>query len=91
VRDVTERDLRDPKYGMGEPEEFEFRDDGSIARKDRWEMGIRRIATAVGARSRDTFEIDDVVSRVKDMADWLASPSPSPNSEEILSGSWVRS
>lgn len=74
MREVTERDMRDPKYGMGEPHEFEFRGDGAIVRKDRWEMGIRRIAHVVGGLARREFEIADIVKRVEDMADWLAKP-----------------
>ncbi|GAA0907459.1 hypothetical protein GCM10009552_15450 [Rothia nasimurium] len=74
MREVTERDMRDPKYGPGQPGEFEFREDGAIVRKDRWEMGIRRIADAVGALEQRQFEIADVVKRVEDMAHWLAKP-----------------
>lgn len=81
-RDVTERDMRDPKYGMGEPHEFEFRDDGAIVRKDRWEMGIRRIAGAVGALEHRQFEIDDVVQRVQDMTDWMAQPRRDDEQDE---------
>lgn len=83
MREVTERDMRDPKYGMGEPHEFEFRNDGAIVRKDRWEMGIRRIAYAVGGLARREFEIADIVKRVEDMADWLAKPDRVGDEEEM--------
>lgn len=66
-KSVTERDLRDPKYGDGDPDEFEFRDDGSIARKDRWEMGIRSIASAVNVMAKG-WEVKDVVDKVQELA-----------------------
>jgi hypothetical protein len=74
VREVTERDMRDPQFGPGDPSEFEFRDDGSIARKDRWEMGIRKIAGTLGLTGRERFEITDVVARVNDIVGWLQHP-----------------
>ena len=83
MREVTERDLRDPKYGLGEPHEFEFRDDGAIVRKDRWERAIRSIAYLVGALDRREFEIADVVKRVEDMASWLALPLDAEDEQEV--------
>lgn len=74
MREVTERDMRDPKYGLGEPSEFEFREDGAIVRKDRWERGLRSIAYMVGALNRREFEIGDVVSRIDDITTWLSLP-----------------
>lgn len=67
---VTERDLRDPKYGIGDPSEFEFRDDGAIVRKDRWERGIKNIAMSIGTY-RD-WEVEDVVSKVNSLAYYQA-------------------
>jgi len=71
---VTERDLRMPEFRDAKLEDLEFRADGKIVRKDRWERGIRRIASMVGCNSRDGFEIDEVVEKVRVLAalqtDW---------------------
>lgn len=63
MRAVTERDFRRPEFMEANPEDYEFRADGEIVRKDRWEMGFRRIVSIAGCCSRD-FEIDDVVATV---------------------------
>jgi len=63
-RTVTERDLRHPDFQRGEPDEYEFREDGKIVRQDRWENGIRRIAGALGI-SRQSWEISEVVAAVE--------------------------
>lgn len=64
-REVTEFDLRaeEFKHPQVKPEDFEFRGDGKIVRKDRWEVGIRTIAGLFGC-SRE-FEIDDLVEKVE--------------------------
>jgi hypothetical protein len=64
-RAVTERDLRAPDFISGSPEDYEFRDDGKIVRKDRWENGIRRIASTFDVSGG--FEIDDLVRWVRDL------------------------
>lgn len=61
---VREQDLRHPDFARGEPDDYEFRDDGKIVRKDRWEMGIRRIASELGM-SRQSWEIHEVVAAVE--------------------------
>lgn len=63
-REVTEFDLRaEPfKHPSIKPEDYEFRDDGVIVRKDRWESAVRQLASAVGM-PRD-FEIGDVVDKI---------------------------
>lgn len=43
-RQVTERDFRMPEFRNADPNDYEFRDDGVLVRKDRWEMGVVRIA-----------------------------------------------
>lgn len=48
MREVTEKDLRAPEYRDGEPSDYEFRADGKVVRKDRWEQGIRQIAGICG-------------------------------------------
>lgn len=72
-REVTEKDLRIPEFREAKLEDLEFREDGKIVRKDRWERGIRRIVGMVGMSSRD-FEIDEVIEKVRSLAhvesDW---------------------
>lgn len=65
---VREQDLRHPDFARGEPDDYEFREDGKIVRKDRWEMGIRRIAGALGM-SRQSWEISEVVEAVEALAE----------------------
>jgi hypothetical protein len=72
VAEVTERDFRMPQFRDAKVEDYEFRDDGKVVRKDRWEMGLRRIAGRV-ALTRD-FEIDAVVYRVSQLIDAIAFP-----------------
>lgn len=45
----------------------EERADGRLVRKDRWEMGMRRIADLF-VDSRSEFEIDVIVERVRELA-----------------------
>jgi hypothetical protein len=47
-----------------EPPEFETRDDGKVVRRDRWELGIRRIVALLWG-NRHEFEVDDVVEAVR--------------------------
>lgn len=61
---VTERDFRRPEFLDANPEDYEFREDGKIVRKDRWERGIKRIVSIVGLNNRE-FEIDEVIERVR--------------------------
>ncbi len=65
-REVTEQDFRMPEYRDAKPEDYEFRADGKLVRKDRWERGIRSIVGILGM-SRDDFEIEDVVNLIKIM------------------------
>ena len=64
-REVTERDLRRPEFRDADPTDLEFRDDGVLVRRDRWERGIREIASVVGYDPREDFEIADVVAAVR--------------------------
>ncbi len=63
-RAVTEADIRLPEFRYAELKDLEVRDDGKIVRKDRWEVGICRIAGAVGLNVR-SFEVDVVVSTAR--------------------------
>lgn len=65
---ITERDLRIPEFRDVDIKDLERREDGTIARKDRWEKGIRQIASIVGLDPRAGFEVADVVAAVRAMA-----------------------
>jgi hypothetical protein len=57
-KEVSEIDFRMPQFRDAKTEDYEFRDDGQLARKDRWECAVRSIATAMGYGSRGEFEIE---------------------------------
>lgn len=59
-RAVTERDLRAPEFRDCEPEDMEWRADGTLARKDRWEVGIRQIAGIL------TDDPGDLAAQIRD-------------------------
>lgn len=68
--EVTERDIRLPEFRDAKLEDLEFREDGVIVRKDRWERGIRNIvgvfedfAPEMGIR-RGKFEVQDIVNEI---------------------------
>lgn len=58
-RPVTEFDFRAKEFQHPDikPEDYEFRSDGVLVRKDRWERAVRQLA-----RTRE-FEIGDVVDK----------------------------
>jgi hypothetical protein len=66
-REVTEFDLRAEEFKHPETklEDLEFRDDGKIVRKDRFERGFKSLVEPAGFSLRH-FEIDDVVDRVEE-------------------------
>ena len=65
MRQVTERDFRKPEYLDAKPEEYEFRLDGKLVRKDRFESAIAQIHDLVGFDPRSGWELDDLVSAVR--------------------------
>ncbi len=71
TRPVTERDLRMPEFRDADPADLEFRGDGKVVRKDRWETGMRRIGTAVGMPFHGDVEINQVVDAVVELAEGL--------------------
>ncbi|MBG6287708.1 hypothetical protein I5I61_09655 [Pseudomonas nitroreducens] len=79
MRQATERDFRKPEFMDASVEDYEVRDDGVCVRKDRWEMGVRRLASMVGC-SRD-FEIPDVLDKAGQILDgWMtAEPEDFPD------------
>ena len=72
-REVTERDFRMPEFRDADPKDYEFRADGKVVRKDRWETGIHRIRAALGDQRRE-FEIDEIVSWVRALVDAFPEP-----------------
>lgn len=78
MRTVTEEDIRLPEFRHAKLEDLEFRADGKIVRKDRWETGIRRIANRVEMPSGN-WEIEEVVNAVQqaqkyaDMFGWVSN------------------
>lgn len=64
MRKVTERDIRLPEFCDANVEDLEFRADGKVVRKDRWETGIHRLRRVLGDYRRE-FEIDDIVKAVE--------------------------
>ena len=63
---VTEKDFRKEKFKFAKVEDYEFREDGELVRKDRWEAAVRAMATALKINTRD-FEIVEVVQSVDDL------------------------
>lgn len=78
-RPVTELDFRMPKFRDAKPEDYEFREDGTLVRKDRWETGIRKIRSILGD-SRREFEIDDIIRAVEVLVETF--PPPPDNDDE---------
>jgi len=63
-REVTENDFRKREFQGKDPADYEFRGDGEVVRKDRWEEAIHRIRYILGDTRRD-FEVNDIVSAVE--------------------------
>lgn len=62
-RVVTELDFRRPEFLHAKVEDYEIRNDGKVVRKDRWEMGIRKIASIL--RMGHDWEISEIVQAVE--------------------------
>lgn len=77
MRQVTEADFRMPEFRDAKAEDYEFRADGKIVRKDRFERGFWSIANLF-TDGRD-FEIEDIVSKVDALVEkygaWLSLES----------------
>jgi hypothetical protein len=57
--------------------EYEIRHDGQRVRRDRWELGFRRIVSIVVGNRAD-FDIDAIVARVADKFDRRDAAPPQP-------------
>lgn len=73
MRKVTEDDFRIPEYRGQNVDDYEFRDDGKIVRKDRFEVGMREIAY-IGCGGRE-YEIPDIIERVRNMFEHFSRQS----------------
>lgn len=65
-RKVTERDFRRPEFRDADPKDYEFRADGAVVRKDRWETAVHSIRFELSMSSRE-FEIPEVIQAVRDL------------------------
>jgi hypothetical protein len=62
---------------VNDQDAFEVRADGVLARKDRWQWGVRRIAALLWGNRRE-FEIDEVVEAVRKLV-----PEPHNDDESL--------
>lgn len=67
TRIVTERDFRKPEFTNADPADYEFREDGAVVRKDRWQTAVHQIRSLVGPKGRE-FEITQVIEAVEKLA-----------------------
>lgn len=74
TREVTEWDFRQPKFRDANPADYEFREDGAIVRKDRWQTAIYRIQHLLGDTRRE-FEVDDTFAAVKALVAAIEAPN----------------
>ena len=66
-----------PEFHGKDPKDYEFRADGKVVRKDRWETAIHSIRDALGD-NRHEFEVLDIVDAVRAMVATI----PEPESED---------
>lgn len=59
---------------------YETRADGKVVRKDRWEIGIRRIVALLWGNCKE-FEVDEVVEAVRKLI-----PNPDNDAEALING-----
>mgnify|MGYP003592382570 CR=1 FL=1 len=67
-RVVTLQDFIMPEFRGCDPNDYEFRSDGKIVRKDRWETGIYAIQSELidrGLMHSDDFEIQEIIDVLK--------------------------
>lgn len=80
MREVTERDFRRPEFMNADPKDYEFRSDGKIVRKDRWETAVHRIRSVLGDTRRE-FEIEDVIDAVHALVKFMPDAPEQPSEE----------
>lgn len=80
MRQVTEQDFRYPEFRDKDPNDYEFRADGKVVRKDRWETGIYDIVCILGIEG--DFEISEVVEKVRKLAEFNKQASAQSQASE---------
>lgn len=68
MREVTEKDFRKPEYIDAKVEDYEFRDDGKLVRKDRFQTTVFKIASILSLRD---FECQEVIDEVDSLLNEL--------------------
>jgi hypothetical protein len=88
MRIVTEKDFRKEEYIDEKPEDYEFRDDGVLVRKDRWLRAVFKIGNMVGISTR-SLEIPEVIDALnlilEDRLNWNYVENESPSVGSIVS------
>jgi hypothetical protein len=64
MRKVTEQDFRKDEFKNSNPEHYEFRHDGRIVRKDRFEDGIQSLKVRLKWPRNKEWEIFDLLHYV---------------------------
>lgn len=82
MRTVTEQDFRMPEFRDAKVEDYEFREDGKLVRKDRWQRAVWSITSIVGMSVRE-FEIEDVVEAVRKLKAITAMPESTGDMVEV--------
>ena len=77
-RTVTIEDFIKDEFKGKDPNDYEFRGDGKIVRKDRWEAGIHNIHNLLVSygvlKNHDEFEIEEIFKSVEGLlALWVSN------------------
>ena len=64
MRVVTENDFRKIEFKHKDPADYEFRPDGKIVRKDRFENGIQSLRVRLKFPRNEEWEIQDLLHKV---------------------------
>ena len=82
IRPVTEADFRQPEFRAAKVEDYEFRDDGRIVRKNRWIEAVHDIKSLVLDDDARDFEIDEVISAVKKLVGEATNTNEIENNDD---------
>lgn len=91
TRIVVESDFRKDEFRDAIASDYEFSGDGSLVRKDRWQMAINTIRNLVGIDGRK-YEIADVIAAVRKLVDvavitddvWVNANEYLPNNSGMI-------
>lgn len=73
---VEERDFRSPQFRDAKVEDYEFRVDGAIVRKDRREVAVRKIASMINYDA--IFDIELMLFSIEDLIRRAAEKNVEP-------------